>query len=185
MAHSITIKLNKAANEFQAGESVGFSVRGGVQYYDHKTKQKEWTNYSAVIFAKAQGQIDFYRSALTDGAIVEIGGKSQKVDVYAGGQNGPSYTIELQDAWLGMINNPNQQAAQPAQGGFAPQAAPQQSPQQQAGFAPQPQQGFFMSNGSPCPPQVVQALQQAGVQMWPVGQQAPPICWTGQIQGWS
>ena len=82
MAHSITIKLNKAANEFQAGESVGFSVRGGVQYYDHKTKQKEWTNYSAVIFAKAQGQIDFYRSALTEGAVIEIGGKSQKVDVY-------------------------------------------------------------------------------------------------------
>jgi len=84
MAHSITIKLNKAANEFQAGESVGFSVRGGVQYYDHKTKQKEWTNYSAVIFAKAQGQIDFYRSALVDGAVIEIGGKSQKVDVYQG-----------------------------------------------------------------------------------------------------
>jgi hypothetical protein len=130
MAHSITIKLNKAANEFQAGESVGFSVRGGVQYYDHKTKQKEWTNYSAVIFAKAQGQIDFYRSALTDGAIVEIGGKSQKVDVYAGGQNGPSYTIELQDAWLGMINNPNPQAAQ------APQQFQQQAPQ---GFQPQQQ----------------------------------------------
>ncbi len=143
MAHSITIKLNKAANEFQAGESVGFSVRGGVQYYDHKTKQKEWTNYSAVIFAKAQGQIDFYRSALTDGAIVEIGGKSQKVDVYAGGQNGPSYTIELQDAWLGMINNPNQQAAQ------APQQFQQQAPQQ---FQQQAPQGFQPQQQAPQTP---------------------------------
>ena len=136
MAHSITIKLNKAANEFQAGESVGFSVRGGVQYYDHKTKQKEWTNYSAVIFAKAQGQIDFYRSALTEGAVIEIGGKSQKVDVYQG-QNGATYTIELQDAWLGMVHNSNQapMQQQPQQFQQAPQQAfaPQQ-PQAPAGF---------------------------------------------------
>ncbi len=127
MAHSITIKLNKAANEFQAGESVGFSVRGGVQYYDHKTKQKEWTNYSAVIFAKAQGQIDFYRSALTEGAVIEIGGKSQKVDVYQG-QNGATYTIELQDAWLGLVHNSNQAPMQQPQ---QFQQAPQQQPMQQ------------------------------------------------------
>ena len=127
MAHSITIKLNKAANEFQAGESVGFSVRGGVQYYDHKTKQKEWTNYSAVIFAKAQGQIDFYRSAFTEGAVIEIGGKSQKVDVYQG-QNGATYTIELQDAWLGMVHNSNQAPMQQPQ---QFQQAPQQQPMQQ------------------------------------------------------
>ena len=132
MAHSITIKLNKAANEFQAGESVGFSVRGGVQYYDHKTKQKEWTNYSAVIFAKAQGQIDFYRSALTEGAVIEIGGKSQKVDVYQG-QNGATYTIELQDAWLGMVHNSNQAPMQQQPQQF------QQAPQQPAGFQQQPQ----------------------------------------------
>jgi len=138
MAHSITIKLNKAANEFQAGESVGFSVRGGVQYYDHKTKQKEWTNYSAVIFAKAQGQIDFYRSALTEGAVIEIGGKSQKVDVYQG-QNGATYTIELQDAWLGMVHNSNQAPMQPQQNGQ--QANNWQQAPQQGGFQPQqPQQ---------------------------------------------
>jgi hypothetical protein len=130
MAHAITIKLNKAASEFQAGESIGFNVRGGVQYYDHKTKQKEWTNYSAVIFAKAQGQIDFYRSSLTEGAIVEIGAKSQKIDVYQG-QNGPSYTIELQDAWLGMIHNSNQAQIQPQQNGQQFQQAPQH------GFTPQ------------------------------------------------
>ena len=136
MAHSITIKLNKAANEFQAGESVGFSVRGGVQYYDHKTKQKEWTNYSAVIFAKAQGWIDFYRSALTEGAVIEIGGKSQKVDVYQG-QNGATYTIELQNAWLGMVHNSNQAPMQQPQ---QFQQAPQQQPmQQQGGFQPQQQ----------------------------------------------
>jgi single-strand DNA-binding protein len=142
MAHTIVIKLNKAANEFQAGESIGFNVRGGVQYYDRKTKQKDWTNYSAVIFAKAPAQIDFYRSALIEGAKVELSGKQQKIDVYTGGQNGPSYTIEFLDAWLGDISSPNQgqPMQQPQQQGYAqPQQQPMQQPQQ--GFAPQqPQQ---------------------------------------------
>jgi single-strand DNA-binding protein len=137
MAHTIVIKLNKAANEFQAGESIGFNVRGGVQYYDRKTKQKEWTNYSAVIFAKAPAQIDFYRSALIEGSKVELSGKSQKIDVYTGGQNGPSYTIEFQDAWLGDISSPNQGQPMQQQTYQQPQ---QQSPQQQPQYQ-QPQQG--------------------------------------------
>jgi single-strand DNA-binding protein len=144
MAHTIVIKLNKAANEFQAGESIGFNVRGGVQYYDRKTKQKEWTNYSAVIFAKAQAQIDFYRSALIEGAKVELSGKQQKIDVYTGGQNGPSYTIEFLDAWLGDISSPNQgqPMQQPQQQYSQPMAQPQQPQYQQTqqGFAQQPQQ---------------------------------------------
>jgi single-strand DNA-binding protein len=160
MAHTIVIKLNKAANEFQAGESIGFNVRGGVQYYDRKTKQKEWTNYSAVIFAKAPAQIDFYRSALVEGAKVELSGKTQKIDVYDGGQNGPNYTIEFQDAWLGDISTPMQQQPQqhapqqqyapqqqaPQQQQYAPQQqAPQQHPQNAAYIQPQgqPQQGGF------------------------------------------
>lgn len=162
MAHSVVLKLNKPANEFPAGDGIGFSVRGGVQYFDHKTKQKEWANYSAVIFAKAQGQIDFYRSALVEGAIVEVGGKTQKVDVYEGGANGPSYTIELLDAWLGSINNPNQQQAQ----GFAPQgqqpqqgySQPAQQPQQPM---QQPNQGYVQQSGG------------APQQQRPTKQQAP------------
>jgi len=102
MGHTVIVKLNKAANEFQAGDSIGFNVRGGVQYYDRKTKQKEWTNYSGVVFAKASGQIDFYRSVLVEGAVVELGGKQQKIDVYQG-NNGPINTIEMIDAWLGAI----------------------------------------------------------------------------------
>ncbi|EEV5816124.1 hypothetical protein EK467_24805 [Escherichia coli] len=47
MAHSITVRLNKPAREFQAGENIGFNIRAGVQYYDRQTKKKEWTNYSA------------------------------------------------------------------------------------------------------------------------------------------
>ena len=140
MATTVVLKLNKSASEFQAGESVGFGIRGGVQYYDHKTKQKEWTNYSAAVFVRNQAQIDFYRSALVEGAIVEAGGKTQKIEVFDG-QNGPVYSIELQDAWLGAIHAP--QNAQPQQAAY-------QQPQQQGGF--QPQQGFN-PNQPPPPPQ--------------------------------
>lgn len=60
MAHSITVRLNKPAREFQAGENIGFNIRAGVQYYDRQTKKKEWTNYSAVVFAKPGAQADYY-----------------------------------------------------------------------------------------------------------------------------
>lgn len=43
MATTVTFKLNKDATQFNAGDSIGFGVRGGVQYYDRETKQKEWT----------------------------------------------------------------------------------------------------------------------------------------------
>ena len=150
MAHSVTVKLNKAANEFQAGDSVGFNIRGGDQYYDRKTKTKEWTNYSAVIFAKAPGQIDYLRSVLVEGAIVPMESKQIKIDVYDG-QNGQSLSIEMIDAWIGNVfqsapQAPQQQAAptyqQPQQA--APtyqQPAPNQAPQyQQAPQQQQPQQ---------------------------------------------
>jgi single-strand DNA-binding protein len=102
MTTVITGKLNKDANEFQAGESIGFGIRLGVQYYDRKTKGKEWTNYSAAVFAKAGPQAEFYRSALTEGAIVELSGASEKIDSYDGA-NGVLLTIELNDAKLGYI----------------------------------------------------------------------------------
>ena len=110
MGHTVTIKMNRPANEFQAGESIGFGIGGGVQYYDRATKAKAWTNYRAVVFAKAAGQIDFYRSALVEGAIVEIGSKQQKISEYNG-----NYSIEFIDAWVGSINQSGQ-APQQSQG---------------------------------------------------------------------
>ncbi|EKB5559247.1 hypothetical protein OO738_005146, partial [Escherichia coli] len=76
MAHSITVRLNKPAREFQTGENIGFNIRAGVQYYDRQTKKKEWTNYSAVVFAKPGAQADYYRSVLVEGGIVEITGEN-------------------------------------------------------------------------------------------------------------
>lgn len=150
MAHSILVKLNKAANEFQAGESVGFNVRGGVQYYDRKTKQKEWTNYTAVIFAKAPAQIDFYRSALVEGAAVELCGKQQKIDVFQG-QNGAINSIELIDAWIGSIYQTAGQA--PQQQAQQYQQAPQQAPQYQQAQPQQYQQPQYQQPQQPQQPQ--------------------------------
>jgi hypothetical protein len=121
--HSITVRLNKAAREFAAGESIGFQIRAGVQYYDRQNKQKEWTNYSAVVFAKAGSQADFYRSILVEGGVVEISGENIKVDVYEG-QNGQSITLELLNARIG----------------FAQSGQPQGKPQQQNSGKPTNQQ---------------------------------------------
>ncbi|EKJ8216976.1 hypothetical protein [Citrobacter sedlakii] len=114
MAHSITVRLNKPAREFQAGENIGFNIRAGVQYYDRQTKKKEWTNYSAAVFAKPGAQADYYRSVLVEGGIVEITGENIKVDVYQG-QNGQSITLELLNARIGFANSGSNQrpATQP------------------------------------------------------------------------
>lgn len=108
MAHSITVRLNKAAREFQAGDNIGFNIRAGVQYYDRHSKQKEWTNYSAAVFAKPGAQADYYRNVLVEGGIVEITGENIKVDVYQG-QNGQSITLELLNARIGFANSGSNQ----------------------------------------------------------------------------
>jgi single-strand DNA-binding protein len=160
MSTTITIKLNAPASQFQAGESTGFGIRGGVRYYDRETKQNEWTNYEAVVFAKQAGQIQFYQQALVAGAVVEVMGKQEKIKTFDG-QNGQKLSIELLDASLGMIHTgdqPQQQAPQQqgyapqqqqTQGGYQQQNAPQQQQYQQA---PQQQQGGFQNqNGGYAP----------------------------------
>jgi len=132
MSTTVTGKLTKAANEFQAGESIGFGLRLGVQYYDRKTKQKEWTNYSCVVFAKASAQIDYYRQVLQIGSIVEVTASHEKIDVYEG-SNGPSYTIELINAQIGNVFSTGDQPARPQQ---AQQPPKQEAPQQEPSGAP-------------------------------------------------
>ena len=160
MSHTITGKLNKAASVFQAGDSTGFGIRLGVQYYDRETKQKEWTNYEAVVFAKAPAQVDFYTQSLIENSVVEVSGESLKIKQFQG-QNGLSLSIEMVNAKVGFVHTggantmAQQQPAQQSQGGY-------QAPQQQ--FQPQqPQQGF--SNQSPQQQQQpYQAPQQQGYQ---------------------
>ena len=143
MTTSVTGKLTKPANIFQAGDSTGFGLRIGVQYYDRETKQKEWTNYEAVIFAKAQSQIDFYSQSLVEGSIVELSGESEKIKQFQG-KDKLIISIELNNAKVGYIftgqapvqQGHQQQAVPQQQGGYQQQ----QSNQQQGGFGGQQQQ---------------------------------------------
>jgi single-stranded DNA-binding protein len=151
MATTITIKLNKEATQFQAGDNLGFGIRGGVQYYDRETKQKEWTNYEAVVFAKPGAQSDFYAQSLVAGSVVEVTGLTQKIKQFQG-QNGLIISIELLDAKIGMIHT-GQQAPQQQQR-QAPQQRPQQAPQQnrqapQQAQRPQQNQGQQQYNQQP------------------------------------
>ncbi len=131
MATTITGKLNKPANVFQAGDSTGFGIRLGVKYRDPKTKEDAWCNYSAVIFAKSAGQIQFYQNALIEGSIVEVSAEQLKVDSFQG-KDGVILSIDMLNARLGYVHT--------AQG--APQQGFQQAPQQQYNQAPPQQQGF-------------------------------------------
>ena len=117
MSTTITGKLNKSANQFQAGESTGFGFRLGVKYRDPKTKKDEWTNYQAVIFAKAPGQIQFYQSTLVEGSVIEVTCEQLRVDSYDG-NNGPILSIDMLNARLGYVYSQQQapqQQGQPSQ----------------------------------------------------------------------
>lgn len=129
MATTVVGKLNKAASQFQAGDGSGFGLRLGVKFYDRESKSDQWTNYEAVVFAKAPAQVQFYQSALVEGAIVEVSGDKLKIRQFQG-NNGLSLSIELLDAKLGAV--------------FAPQGQSPQQPQQRQPQAPQqqPQQGY-------------------------------------------
>ena len=133
MATTVTGKLNKAARQFQAGESTGFGIRIGVQYRDPKTKQDEWTNYQAVIFAKAPAQIQFYQNVLIEGAVVEVTAEQIKVSSYDG-NNGTVLYAEMLNARIGYVNDGQQAPQQQNNQGYqqqAPQQNYQQQPQQQ------------------------------------------------------
>lgn len=130
MATTITSKLNKSAREFQAGAYTGFGFQLGKQYYDRETKQKDWTNYDCAIFTNNTQQIEFYRSNLVEGSIVEVTAEAEKIKQYQG-NNGLVLTIELIDCKLGFVHSGQQVPQQAPQ--YAPnQGVPQQSPRQMA-----------------------------------------------------
>jgi single-strand DNA-binding protein len=143
MSTTITGKLNKAASQFQAGESAGFGINIGVKYYDRETKADAWTNYQAAVFAKAPAQVQFYQQALVEGAIVEVSGDKLKIRQFQG-NNGLVLSIELLDAKLGAV--------------FAPQG--QQAPQQRPAQQPQQQQQAYNQAPRPAQSQYNQAPQQ-------------------------
>jgi single-strand DNA-binding protein len=102
-------KLNKSATTFKAGESTGFGVSLGKQFYNRDTKEKEWTNYRGVVFAKSPKQIEYYTSALVEGAIIELNGSNVQIKDWEG-----KYYLEIIDCQLGFVYSPNKSA--PTQG---------------------------------------------------------------------
>ena len=145
MAHTVTAKLNKAARQQPNQSGVTFFVSLGEKNYNFQTKQNEWTNYDAALFAK-DGQIQFYAESLVEGAIISVSGTGLIMEA----QTDPQYKPKLmiQDAKLGFVNSPQASAPQQQQqqqGGFQ-QAPQQQAPSQQQGFAPQ---GGYNNDQSP------------------------------------
>lgn len=163
MAHTVSGELRKAPfikpGCGQDGQSTMFAVELSEMMKDYQTGEKVYTNYKAVIFAKTQGQIDYYNSVLVEGNFIVVTAEKLKIDVSPCGQ----YTkLNMENARLenaGYIaanqsqgqNNqaqqqgyaPQQQQAQggyqqqaPQQGGQQYQPAPQSAPQQQGGFNP-------------------------------------------------
>ena len=129
MSTTITGKLNKAATQFQAGDSTGFGIRLGVKYQDPKTKQDDWCNYQAVIFAKSPAQIQFYADSLVEGSVVEVFCEKQSIEQYQG-NNGVQVSINMLNARLGHVHTGQQ----------VPQNNQQQRPQQQQSQQRAPQQ---------------------------------------------
>jgi len=131
MSHTVVFKLHKPAQQFQAGDSTGFGIRGGVKYYDRKTKSEKWTNYQAAVFAKNQQQIDFYAGNLIEGAVVTVSGESIAVEEFPG-QQGLQITLGLNNARIEYIASPSQaRAPDAAQQAYNKAVAPQKAP---AGF---------------------------------------------------
>ena len=136
MSHTIAIKLNKPAQQFQAGDSTGFGIRGGVKYYDRKSKTEKWTNYQAAVFAKNQQQIDFYAGNLIEGAVVTVSGESIAVEEFQG-QQGMQITLGLNNARIEYIASPGQVRAPDAAQQAYTKAVAQPAP-----IAPQAPSGF-------------------------------------------
>ena len=139
MSHTIVAKLNQPAREFANASGVTFFVGLGEKNYDFKLKTNVYTNYDAALFAK-DGQIEFYRNALVEGAIVSVSGTGLILDL----SNTQYPKAVIQDAKLGFVHSPSQGAQQQAPQQYQQAPAQQQAPQQQAptswGNAPQQQQ---------------------------------------------
>lgn len=142
MAHTVAFKLNKPAHLINGQDSTGFGIRGGVKFYNRKTKAEEWTNYEAVIFSKNQAQIDYLQGNLIEGAVVTVSGETIAVNVF-NGQNGQKITLALNNARLDYIASPSvARAPDAAQQAYRAATAPQNNAARQQPQAQQPPAGF-------------------------------------------
>ena len=130
MTHTVTGKLNKAARAHQSQAGTTFFVDIGEKNYNFKTKQNEFTNYSAAVFAK-DGQVQFYTDSLTEGAIVSVTGTGIILDMPDDPQYKPR--LAIQDAKIVYISSGAQHATPQGSNNSA------QAPQSRGSYQ-QPQQ---------------------------------------------
>ena len=128
MSHSITCKLNKNARTYQNQAGTTFFVELGEKNFNFKTKQNEWTNYSAALFAK-DGQVQFYTDCLVEGAVIEVSGTGLLLEMPDDPQYKPR--LQIQDAKLGFVHTA-QNAPQQRQPQQQTAQRPQQRPVQQS-----------------------------------------------------
>lgn len=137
--HSVPFKLKDNAQEFAAGEYIGFGIRTGIKYQDNK-KQDQWTNYKAAVFAKSQAQIDFYRANLIAGALVVVTAEKLAVETFTNNQGALNTAIKLVNANVVAVKTDRApDAAQQAYHAAARQPVQQKAPNPPA---QQPPAGF-------------------------------------------
>lgn len=127
MTHSVTCKLNNPARPHKTANGTIFFVSLGEANYNRETKQKEYTNYDAALFAKDE-QLDFYTKVLVKDAIIEVSGKGIIIKIDPTGQYKPK--LELVDAVLGYAYSPQSQPLMQQAQQMQQQAPQQQAPQQ-------------------------------------------------------
>lgn len=165
MSHTVTGKLNKPARQHPNANGVTFFVSLGEKNYNYQTKQNEWTNYDAALFAK-DAQIQFYTENLVEGAIVSVSGSGLLLDV----SNAQYPKLNIQESKLAFVSS----GQAPAQRKVAPQQY-NQAPQQQGGFNQQPQQQQAPQGFKPQTPAPQQAPQNNGHLYNQAPQQQAPV----------
>jgi len=117
----------------QDGQSTMYIVELSEMVKDYKTSVKTYSNYSAMLFAKSPGAIEFYNSALAEGSFVVI--SAEKIKVEQRENQGKNYvTLHMDNPRLENAN-------------YSSNAAPAQQAPQQSGFNQPPPQQRAQSQG--------------------------------------
>ena len=133
MSVSVTCKLNKAAKEMSSTNGTLFLVGLGKREFNRQTKEKEWVNYNAALFANER-QVNFYREVLIPGAVITVSGSGLLPKIW--GTNNDQISLDIIDSNLEFSFEGDSAPQQ-----LAPQQQNQQQNQQQAQSYQGAQQG--------------------------------------------
>ena len=136
MTHVVSGKLRKApyikAGCGQDGQSKMYAIELSEIVEDYKTKEKNYTNYRAIFFAKTTNAQQFYDNAMAEGSFVVVSCDKLKTEIRQ--HEGKTYaTLSMENARLVGANYPDNaqqaqyqqpQSQQPQQGGYAPARQP-------------------------------------------------------------